>query len=336
VTNTEAPSPHVPTTRIVYGMDAGGTKLSLLVSMDGMVISLPSDFGSMQDAIRWISEKFGLPDLLLIGGAGAPDAYGNIELTNRDWPVFNPAQFGEEVGCKIIVVNDMVIKAAGLAAANVEVLHAGVESNATKTVVTVSTGVGNAQLLPDGKIVSSEGGHTTWQSSPGGLEDAVLKSLRQLFPGQRYFSVEELIAGSHFYRLYCALKATKARLRSGRDEYRVETALKNGVGIGPLLTDMVLREEPDPFCQLFMEVVGSLLGQYLRNLALFALADGGIYLTGGVMQPAVARYLFEKTSLLEAFRGGSQHNERLANIPIYLVTDQDLGVKGAYQLALQY
>jgi glucokinase len=314
--------------RVAFGLDAGGTQLSLATSLNDDIISLPSDFGSMQDAVRWIVKQFGLPDRLLIGGAGAPDAHGNIKLTNRGWPVFNPAEFGEEIGCEIIVVNDMVIKAAALLAVDVEKLREG-DGSGTKTVVTVSTGVGNAQLDPDGTIDSSEGGHTSWQPS-NELEDDVLRALRRLYPDQRNFSVEDLIAGSQFLKLYDALNMCGYTLSPPDQEY-IERCRDQGIGIGPFITDGALRGEP--FCVIFVNIVGSLLGQYLRNIALFALADGGLYLTGGVMQPDVVRYLFSRTPLMTAFFGGSKHNERLADIAMYLVVDQHAGAKGALRLA---
>jgi glucokinase len=311
------------------GLDFGGTQAGFLPCKGCNVIPLPTEsFSSMDDAVHYIVHHFGKPTLLVIGAAGDVAENGEIKLTNRpDWPTFSPNGFD----FRIRVVNDMFIKAAGLNAAEVEVLRGGRSiPGAIKTVVTISSGVGNAQLLADGLIISSEGGHTTWQPA-NELEDRVLQALRRQHD-TRYFSVEELISGKHMFMLYDALVACGYEPWTNRAHAYIEQCRRTGVGIGPYLTDGAIRGEP--FCVDFMAIVGSLLGQYLRNLAVFTLAKGGIYLTGGVMQPAVARYLFKRTPLLKAFAGGRTHNDWLSRIPIYLVTDTELGAKGALQLAL--
>ncbi|HEX6461834.1 MAG TPA: glucokinase [Candidatus Saccharimonadales bacterium] len=332
MTNTQ--SPHT-TTRIVCGMDAGGTQISVLSSADGEIVTLPPDFGSMPEAIRWVVEHFGLPELLYIGGAGALDAQGNIEMTNRPaWPVFNPEEFGEEIGCKIVVVNDMIIKAAALELDDVEIdlLRDGTEDpEGTKTIITVSSGVNNAQLFPDRTTSSAEGGHTTWQPISE-LEDAVLQALRELH-GSRLFSVEELIGGKSLLKLYDALNKCGYSLKNELHRQCIEQCRRTGTGIGPFITQLALAGEP--FCVRFMGVFASVLGQYMRNTALFTLPTAGIYVTGGVMQPDVARYVFAQQQLMAAFLGGNKHNELLSQIPIYLVLDQNMGVKGALRLALR-
>ena len=316
------------------GVDAGGTQISVLADTDPLVVVLPlHTFGSLQDAVRHTVEQFGVPETMVIGAAGPVQTDGSIDLTNRpDWPTFNPMEVGAALGCTITVVNDMVIKAAGMLDAQVETLHPGREAaDGSRAVVTVSTGVGNAQLRPDGTVVSSEGGHTTWQPADG-LEDELLWALRHRH-GTRYFSIEDLIGGGHLFKLYDALGASGYRLEPVGTRLRIENRRFTGAGIGPVLTELALKG--DRFGELFMTVVGSLLGQYLRNLAVFALPTGGIYLTGGVMKLSVAQYLYEKTSLREAFLGGATHNNWLADIPLYLIVDPNLGVKGALSLAKQ-
>lgn len=316
-----------------FGLDFGGTQASFLASPTSEVKALPVDhFRSMEDAVRYIVTGFGAPKVLMIGAAGHVEK-DCVKLTNRpSWPEFHPETLGKKLGFTIIVVNDMIIKAAGLRSATVKTLHAGrAVAGATKTVVTVSSGVGNAQELPNGTLVDSEGGHTSWQPL-GELLMNLLLSLQR--DSLQLFSVEELIGGAfpHVFRLYDALMDCGYQLPSWDRREGLEACRASKSAIGPFLTKWAI-EENDLFCTFFMEALGSLLGQYLRNLALVTKPQAGIYLTGGVMQPSVVNYLFEKPHLRANFLAGSTHNDWLEQIPIHLVTDPHLGVKGAALMA---
>jgi glucokinase len=331
------------TTPRYLGIDAGGTQTSVHGNTFLEVLRLGTkQYASLQELILQLLHTTGIPEVMVIGAAGAIEPNGSVQLTNcKQWPSFDPIAFGESIGCEIRVVNDMAIKAAGLVNATVDVIHMGrAEHYGRRTVVTVSTGVNYAVLMPEngGSIFTTEGGHLTWQPADE-LEEIVLREIRKKL-GQRYVSVEQLIGGSHLLNLYDALNSQdvyylgdKQVMPSNRVRHQVYDARQHGEGIGPIITSHALTNEP--FCELFMSVMASVLGQYLRNVALTTMPRGGIYLTGGVMQPEVAHELLTYTSFFEAYTGGSEHNGWLQDIPMHLVTDRDLGVKGALQLARQ-
>lgn len=307
------------------GVDAGGTLIRGLTELGETTVE-SANFDSFEKALREIFRRLGTPQTVVIGAAGVVNAKGNVSFTNRpEWPEFIPSKIEEELGCKIHVVNDMGIKVAGLANATVQTLRDGVPVMGGPTAaVTVSSGVGSA--VAD----SSESGHSTWQPT-NELEDAVLRELRKSHPGQQFFSVEELIGGNHFLTLYDTLRACGYELEHVGDQAYIEGCRRDDIGIGPFMSSGAIHG--DEFCERFMKIVGSLLGQYLHNLAVSFLPTGGIYLTGGVMQPEVVQYLINRTSLLEMMTGGSTHNGLIGNIPIYLIEDDLLGVKGALILA---
>lgn len=328
-------------TPYAIGIDAGGTQISALASRSDKVLRFETDdYGSLDELLLQIFSRTGIPARVVIGAAGAVEPDGSVQLTNcKRWPFFDPISMGESLGSDIRVVNDMAIKAAGLINTEVYTLRAGTGKYfGRRTVVTVSTGVNYAVLVPEdgSSIFTTEGGHPTWQPADE-LEEIILREIRKKL-GHRYVSVEQLIGGSHLLNLYDALNSQAAYFHEDRrvmpsDEVRhlVYHARQRGEDIGPIITGHALQNEP--FCELFMSVMASVLGQYLRNVALATMPRGGIYLTGGVMQPEVADELLSMTSFNEAYRGGSEHNGWLENIPLYLVTDRDLGVKGALQLA---
>lgn len=313
------------------GADVGGTQISALTDLTDEVFAIPADvlktFGSLGDALRYLFMHLGTPKVLVIGAAGAVAGKdGSIRLTNRSWPRFFPKQFEEETGCRVIVVNDMQIKAAGRPLAVTKVIREGREdSEGEPIIITVSTGVGATK----DKRKASEGGHIFWQPA-NELEDRLLCVLREQL-GTRNISVEELIGGSHLLKLYDALNACGYFLRASDDRKYIDECRDHDIGIGPFITSGAI-ERSDYFCEVFMEVVGSVFGQFLRSLALVTLATE-ISFTGGVMQPEVVRYITEKTSFWEAYYGGSAHRDLLDAVQFILIDDPKVGVRGALELA---
>jgi glucokinase len=73
------------------------------------------------------------------------------------------------------------------------------------------------------------------------------------------------------------------------------------------------------------------LGAFAGDLALHWLARGGVYLAGGV----IARLLphVDHAPLIAAFRAKREYAELMPAIPLYFVTDHELGLRGALALA---
>jgi glucokinase len=68
-------------------------------------------------------------------------------------------------------------------------------------------------------------------------------------------------------------------------------------------------------------------GRAARNYALNVLAQGGVYLAGGVAarNPILVRH----PAFLEEFRSSPSHSALLASIPVLLNANEDSGVYGA-------
>lgn len=208
------------------------------------------------------------------------------------------------------------------------VRHGTGTPNGGKLVVSVGSDISSAFLLPSGEVVTSKGGHITWQPMDG-LELEILRSLwRNERPGP--FSVASLIGGRHMWRLYIMLKHTSPIEPSLAIRDAVQKRFDESTGIGPLITEGALQG--DPFCEQFMEVYAHILGQWWGNLALTLPSTGGIFLTGGVLTEEVTRYLFAKGPLLEAFLGNPAQEALLQAMPIYRI-DPCVSVEDALNLA---
>jgi len=77
----------------------------------------------------------------------------------------------------------------------------------------------------------------------------------------------------------------------------------------------------------FVRIYGAQAG----NLALTALALGGVWIAGGVAARNVER--MRSGSFVEAFRAKGKHQKMLEEIPVRLVTDKVLALRGAARAA---
>lgn len=318
------------TTPRFVGIDLGGTAATALTDTGHSTTISTRGMPGAEAVISELGSVLGFNPArmqrIVIGAAGSVNPNGSVKLTNHSsWGVFHPDD-------NQTVVNDMPIKAAGLTTADVETVIAGsAEVSGRKVVTTFSTGVGVGLLLPDGTTVDSEGGHCTWQSTSQ-LEDKLLVQLRDIL-GVRLVSCEQVLGGRHMHNLYLAFRDTDYDFGTTDLRIVLDSMMFRGEDIGPIMTQLSHRGED--FAVTFMEVYGSIFGQALRNIAVTFRPMGGIYLTGGVMQPEVVQFLFTRTDARAVMLGGTTHNDWIAQIPVHLVQDRLLGAKGALAMAMR-
>lgn len=329
---------------LAAGYDVGGTKVDVRVrdKVTGDIVFeqryQSCDFESLDELLDQSLRDLGTrPAYIAMAIAGPRRSNGDVQMTNqRDWPLFEVAKTAERLGITIETANDMVGTAAGLAALVIEeqqLLKTGVaDSDGPKLVIAVSTGVGDALLLSDGTPVAAEGGHATWQPMTD-LEYRYLLFLRAKYATDTV-TVEVAVSGvSGFDNLYDFLVGEMNYIPSLVVREQVEECRQLGEGIGRVITKYAVNGY-DPFCRDLMEVLGSILGQHTRNRAVGTLPTGGIFFVGSVMQAAVADYVVSHTPFLKRFVAeGAQHAEMMRAIPVYVVTDSAVAVKGALELA---
>ncbi|MBN6050983.1 glucokinase, partial [Nonomuraea sp. RK-328] len=228
-----------------------------------------------------------------------------------------------------------------------------------RLVVAVDSGVGVGYLDAHGRPHGTEGGHIPWQPRTR-REGDYLAWLRAHWPAPRVpvqapgpaphtsapaatpaaapartpaaVSVEESISGARgFAHLYdfVALNIEPAPLLAAG----VERARSERLGIAPLVIAGALAG--DEFCVEVMRLFGGILGQFLRSMALVTLGRGGsVWLCGSVLRsPGVTDFLMADGCLMAAFRpAGAEHANLMDEIPVHLVHDREIGVRGALVL----
>jgi glucokinase len=326
----------------IAGIDAGGTKTHMryVHPSDGSICCVQArsaDYDSLEDLFYACFHNAGcLPRTLVAGVAGRPGRNGDVRITNHpQWPVFRRESFAEDLGVALTTVNDMAAAANGideLAESEYELLTHGLVTSpdSSKLIVSVGTGVGSALIEPDGRVHSAESGHVSWQAVIS-LEEDYLRSLQRLHPGVPV-SVEWSIGGLHgFDRMYDFMSSRKKPspyIQEHVDRYRREHR-----GIGPVITSAAVGG--DGCCREIMRLFGAILGQFIRNMVLTCLSQGGsVWLMSGVLQaPGVCEMLVDDTDFLaRVVSTGAEHTDLLQRIPVYLITDRQVAVRGAYAM----
>ncbi|RCH67776.1 hypothetical protein DT019_16150 [Streptomyces sp. SDr-06] len=341
--------PHISRERIIglprteiAGIDAGGTKthMRFLDPDTGEIRHVQArsaDYDSLEHLFYGCFDMAGcLPRSLVAGVAGRPGRDGDVRITNHpQWPTFRRRAFAADLGMELVTINDMVATTAGVAdldktdwvALTPQVpTHPGPALLA----VSVGTGVGSASVDRAGQARPAESGHVAWQPVTV-LEEDYLRSLQRLRPGIP-ISVELSIGGlrgiDHMYDFMTTRKKPGPYIQEHVDRFRREHR-----GIGPVITAAAVGG--DACCREIMRLFGAILGQFLRNIVLTCMSEGGsVWLTSGVLQaPGVCDLLISDTAFLERFVAmGAEHAELMREIPLYAVTDRQVAVRGAFAL----
>lgn len=284
----------------------------------------------------------GLPAIAAAGfGIAGPisGALGaqKVKATNLPWTL-NSAEISVQLGgIPVVFANDLVASgtAAIFAPAPAKVPlnpFARVPARAVSgvgaghvAVIAAGTGLGEALFYYDGTRhhpMPTEGGHGDFAPN-NALEHELWAYLRAKLDG--HVSYERILCGKGFVDLYeFALAAglatetphMQARLADCQDKSAVITA--QAVAGSDALSEIA--------CRVFARIYGAEAG----NLALKSLPMGGVFVAG-----AIAGHIlpFMQREFMQGFLDKGRFAELLKQIPVWVVSDPDLALKGAAQLA---
>ncbi|HXI22117.1 MAG TPA: glucokinase, partial [Gemmatimonadales bacterium] len=90
-------------------------------------------------------------------------------------------------------------------------------------------------------------------------------------------------------------------------------------------------DRSDPLCDQALDLFVAAYGAQAANLALTAIATGGVYLAGGIT-PRIGERL-GAGGFLAAFRNKGRMVELLDRLPVYAVLNPNVGLLGAAAVA---
>lgn len=237
-----------------------------------------------------------------------------VAFTNSSWR-FIVSEARERLGLrKLSVINDFVAQACAvqrLQAADFRQLKPGTAvPGRPRVVMGPGTGLGVAFLLWEGdrvRVLASEAGHNSF-SPQNGRQAEILAMLWREFG---HVSTERLLSGPGLLRL-----ANGLAVLEGREER---------FGTPPDVSQRAAEG-----CALCLEAVGmfsAILGATAGDLVLALLAEGGVYVTGGLCRNL--RPLLDMEALARGFTAKGRFADYLGRVPVEQVMRPHTGLLGA-------
>jgi len=347
---------------IILAGDIGGTKTWLQIasySPVSLAKKLPvKDNFTVLFERRYVSAQYASFDILLreflqaaqqeglpsaeqgcIGVAGpvVKSLTGNdfAKVTNLPWQLDVQQLATAHQLRHLYLINDFQAIAFGLemlAADEAVLLQKGDVSiagaPAPKVVIGAGTGLGQALLVWNGdvndghyEVIPSEGGHGDF--APGSDEQRELLSF--LANRQARVSVEDVLSGRGLVAIYRYL-ADKYPADTCDALHREMTRNDAAVAVseaGLSATDSLARHALDLFAAIY--------GTQAGNFALTCMATGGVYIAGGIA--AKIQACFTSEIFLAAFQDKGPMQQMMKAIPVTLVLNPQVGLKGAALVA---
>jgi glucokinase len=321
---------------MILAGDVGGTKvhLALYNRTSDRLVSVRDEkfhaheFGSLEEVVmRFFASGTETRKDVTAACFGVPGPVrdGRLKLTNLPWTLDTRDLCRTFGSPHIFLINDLEANGYGirqLAPDKIFTLHNG-DLNATghQGLISAGTGLGEAVLVWDGKThtpIPSEGGHCDF-AARSDREVALLQHLRDTLHG--HVSWERVVSGMGIQNIYAFLRDVEKidEPRWLRD--RMKTEDPNAV-IGQCAED-----GSSSICFETMKLFASAYGAEAGNLALKIIANGGIYLGGGIA-PKILKTL-ESGFFMQAFLDKGRLSPLLQSIPVRVILDDTCALLGA-------
>jgi glucokinase len=321
---------------ILLAGDVGGTKTALALfdaTERGLVlirdVTLPSrEVPSLETAIQQFlgGGPRGRIEAACLGVAG-PVIDGRCVATNLPWIIDEGELAAAIPAPRVRLLNDLEVAAhgvLGLPESELQTLQAGTPRRGHLVLIAAGTGLGEALVVQDGErrlVIGSEGGHTDF-APRSDLEDDLLRFLRKEFGRVSY---ERILSGPGLFNVYRFLRDTGWGRESAAVAERMRVDDPSAV-----VTEMGLAAR-DPMCAKALDVFVSVYGAEAGNLALKAMAAGGVVVGGGIAPRIIDR--LRAGGFVAAFRDKGRLSGLMEAIPIRVALNPRAPLLGAARVA---
>jgi glucokinase len=266
-----------------------------------------------------------------------PVVNNTAKLTNLAW-FLDTERLQQELGITAVsLINDFAAVGygiLGLSEQDLLTLQVGKpQPNAPIAIIGAGTGLGQGFLIQQGsyyQVFPSEGGHADFAPRTE-LEFQLLKYLLDKHGIQRV-SVERVVSGQGIVSIYQFLRDRKHITESPeiaqivriweQEAGQSEKSVDPGAAIGKAALQGSDRLSEQTI-QLFIDAYGAESG----NLALKLLPYGGLYIAGGIAPKILP--LIQKSDFLLHFTQKGRMRSLLAEIPVYIILNPEVGLIGA-------
>jgi glucokinase len=317
---------------LILAGDIGGTstRLAYFDTADGKLVPVVEerfasrDAGSLDEIVDRFAGEHGLKAERACFGIAGPVRQGKVRTPNLPWSV-DAGELARALGLgEALLINDLEANAYGIDMLRPEdfaVLNPG-SSDPTGTIAVVSAGTGLGEVLAywDGSVhrpLPSEGGHADF-APRNELEAELLLHLRTK---HGRVSAERVVSGPGLYNIYRFLRDA----RHLPETSAVAEAMRQG-DQSAAITRAALAGEC-PLCDKTLDLFVSLYSAEAGNVALRALATGGVYLGGGIAPKIIER--LKGPGFLLAFTAKGRLSPLLENVPVRVILNDRTALLGA-------
>jgi glucokinase len=325
---------------MILAGDIGGTKTVLALyskKSDGLLCCereetfVSGDFAEFNDILAlFFTEKNTIHSACF--GVAGPVVNQRCHTTNLPWILDAEALKKKLVIDMVRLINDLEAMALGMLhlpdSDLVELNPKAQVRTGNKAVIAAGTGLGEAILYQEGSHyhpIATEGGHCDF-APQNNLQDKLLIYMRKKYTD--HVSWERILSGDGFSHLYDFLLSQEIApacpevppVSSGETD---RNAIISRLGLAGA----------DPLCKQALQLFVELYGAEAGNLALKALATGGVFVGGGIapkILPAMRDGRF-----INAFTGKGRFQGLMDKVSVKLSLNPRAPLIGALNAAIQ-
>lgn len=288
------------------------------------------DFAGLDEVVRRFLADTGLTARTACFGVAGAVVAGASHLPNLGWQLSETDLAGSLELKSVRLLNDLEANALGIATlppGQFFTLNPGQALlGGNRALIAAGTGLGMALLFHGGtgyRALASEGGHVDF--APRNEDEIGL--LRFLVARHGRVSAERVVSGRGLEAIYDFLKAGGMQEPEG-----LATRLAAAADRAAVISQAGSSGE-SAICAKALEMFLSAYGAVAGNLALVALATGGLYIGGGIAPKLIAA--LPKSGFMTAFTDKGRFSDLLGRIPVQVIMEPKTALYGAAVRALQ-
>jgi len=319
---------------MILAGDVGGTKVHLaLYGFEKGELTHVRDekfpaqeYAGLEVIVRRFLEESGEPEITAACfGVPGPVRQGRLKLTNLPW-ILDSRELSKNLDIQhLFLINDLEANGYGIPELHPEQIYVLSEGDpaavGNRGLVSAGTGLGEAILVWDGRThvpIASEGGHCDF-APRNELEIELLRYLQRRLNGR--VSYERVVSGIGLQNIYSFLRDEKKMDEPAWLRERMKEEDPNAV-IGQLG-----ESGENELCVRTLDIFASAYGAEAGNLALKALAIGGMYLGGGIA-PKILKKM-KDGAFMKAFTDKGRLSDLLVHTPVRIILESRAALMGA-------
>jgi glucokinase len=324
---------------MILAGDIGGTnaRLAYFQSQNGhlRLVSekiFPShQYGNLGEIVaKFLQESAEHPEVACFGIAG-PVRNGRVETSNLPWTIEQSPLAQQIQVPATLLINDLEANAWGIGAlgtADLTPLNRVSPAVGNQAVIAPGTGLGEAGLFWNGsghEIYASEGGHTDF-APQGELQIELLRFLALRFG---HVSYERILSGPGLVNVYEFLRDQHCAEKA-KEPAEFAAQLKQGDAAAAI--SRAALEGTNPLAEKALDLWIAVYGAEAGNLALKAMATGGIFLGGGISPKILPK--LNGSIFMNAFLEKGRLRHLVEGISVQVITNDKAALIGAARCAV--